>query len=208
MKFNITPFSPAQSIFYLTWLLCVLLSLPIINGKVGFISLLLLIFWLHEGDFKNKFLVLSRNKFFISILLLMLLSVLSLLWSTYYVNGISKLSPYKYYIFIIPILLTSISRERVKSLIFAFTLGIVLHAILMLIFKNNFYVYQYRVHLYSPYAVYAPFFSFSAIYFLNKIIHCNHKKYSHNLLFYYFSFSLLAITLFTNPGRSGHLSLL
>jgi len=203
MLANITKIPPSQTIYYLSWLLCFTLPLPIFNGKVGFLSLLLLIFWLAEGNLKNKFTTIINNKFYITLMLLIILSLLSLFWSKYASIGLSRLSPYKYFPVIIPILLTSISRENAKNLIFAFVLGMTLHAFLTL-FQFTDIVLSEKISIYKPYAVYSPFLTFTTLYYLNKSINSTNNKKS--LIFYFSFFLILTAILFINPGRAGQLS--
>lgn len=211
MKVQLFKFiTPNKIIFYLSWFLCFSIALPhiIFPGKAGLISLLLFTLWMFEGDLKNKILTLYSSKLFLSLIGFILLLSLSMLWSEYSNIGLVRLSVFKYYLFLIPVLITSINKQNALKLIHAFVLGNISHALLMVLLSYNLIQLPSRLTLYSPYSVYAPFFVFSSFYCFYYFFHnLNSKKIIRSII--YLSCSLLLIyIIFTNNGRSGQIAFL
>jgi O-antigen ligase len=125
------------------------------------------------------------------------------MWTDYFRVGLETLKPYRYYLFIIPPLITSIPQDKVPDLIFAFIIGVLVHSALAYfgLFLNLTGPIAGKV--YSPYAIYGPFTAFCALYFLNKLFQKN--KLTHQRIIYLAIFSALFILLFIKPGRSGQI---
>lgn len=197
-------------IFYFSWFLCFSIALPhhILPGKAGFISLLLFTLWIIEGNLKVKIRILYENKLFLSIFSLIFMFSISLLWSEHSNIGIQRLTAFKYYIFIIPVLITSLSKNDALELIRAFVIGTILHALLMVLLTYNIINLPTKITLYSPYSVYSPFFVFSSFYcfyFFHRNL--NNKNIMRSFI-YLFVFIALAYIIFTNKGRSGQIAFL
>ena len=200
--------TPNKLIFILSWALCFSIALPhtILPGKAGFISLLFFALWIYEGNFKTKIQTLYNSKLFLSILGFIFFLSLSLLWTEYKNIGILRLSAYKYYLFIIPVLITSLTKEHAIKLIHAFVLGIILHALLMILFSYNLVNLPTKINLYNPYSVYGAFFVFSTFYcFFYSHQNLNNKNIIRGLI--YLSCSIvLTYLIFTNNGRSSQIA--
>lgn len=197
-------------IFYLSWFLCFSIALPhhILPGKAGFISILLFILWILEGNLNLKIKILFNNKLFLSIFSLILMLSISMLWTNHTNTGIERLSAFKYYIFIIPVLITSLTNEKAIELIRAFVFGNVLHAILMVLISFDLISLSSRLTLYSPYSVYGPFFVFSSFYCFYYFCHnLNNKNIAHSLIHLVLLLTFMYL-IFTNEGRSGQIAFL
>ena len=190
-----------QIIFYLAWFLCFSIPLPYAQGRLGFLSGVLFLLWLFDGDLKKKLQQLFLIKPLIILVLILGLSMLSLLWTTYLRTGLESLSPYKYYLLVIPPLLTSIPKSHVKKLLLAFVLGMLIHAIAAYLKYLFHYTGPSTSRIYQPYAIYGPFTAFCALYFFNRFLNRSVFRYS-NLLNLILSISLLVL-LFLMHGRSG-----
>lgn len=193
--------------FFLSWFLCFSIALPhtILPGKAGAISLSLFILWLAEGNLKIKIQILFTSKLFLSLLGFILILSLSMLWTKQVEMGLLRLSIYKYYIFLIPVLITSITQYQALKLIHAFVLGNILHATLMVLLSYGVLSNLPSLpNLYNPYSIYAPFFVFSSFYcfyfFRNQL---NKKNIIRSLIYLFLSLAL-AYIIFINKGRSGH----
>ena len=207
-NFFLKSVTPNKITYYLAWFLCFSIALPhtILPGKAGSITLLLFIFWVFEGNFKTKIKILYNSKLFLSIMGFIFILSLSMLWTKYTNTGLVRLSAFKYYLFLIPVLITSITKQNALKLIQAFVLGNILHAILMVLFSYNLIDLPNSLNLYSPYSIYSPFFVFSSFYcFYYFRYNLNSKNIILSLI--YLSCSILLIYLiFTNNGRSGQLA--
>ncbi len=201
-------FTPNNIIFSLSWFLCFSIALPhtILPGKAGSISLLLFILWIFEGGLKTKIQILYKSKLFLSILGFILILSLSMLWTEYSNIGLARLSAFKYYLFLIPVLITSLTKQDALKLIHAFILGTILHAFLMILFSYGFIALPVKFTLYSPYSVYAPFFTFASFYCFYYFLHNIENKDIIRGLIYLSCSLLLLYLIFINKGRSGQLA--
>lgn len=201
-------FTPNKMIFYLALFLCFSIALPhtILPGKAGLISLLFFILWVSEGNLKTKIQILYESKLFLAVFAFVLLLSLSMLWTQYSNIGLQHLSAFKYYLFLIPVLITSITKQNALKLIQAFVFGNILHALLMLLLFYKLINLPENLTLYSPYAVYGPFFVFSSFYCLYYFLHNIKNKNMIPSLFYLFCSLLLIYLIFTNKGRAGQIA--
>lgn len=200
--------SPDKSIFFLSWILCFSTALPhsIIPGKAGLISLLLFIFWIVEGNLRTKIYILYSNKLFLSILIFILFLFLSLLWTDYTNIGFAHLSAFKYYLFLIPVLITSLTKNDSLRLIHAFILGNILHAFLIILLSYKLIALPNNLNLYNPYSVYSVFFIFSSFYCFYYFLNNLNKKNIILSLIYLFCSLVFIYLIFTNKGRAGQIA--
>ncbi len=140
-------------IYIVAWLLCFSTPLPYSNDRIGFLSAIIFLLWILEGNFEYKLYELRNNKLFILLLIFLGYNVLSLLWTDYLKVGIKTLNPYKYYLLSMPPLITSIPKEKVPRLIFSFILGTLLHATLACIVVFLDLKAPFTSKIYTPYAI-------------------------------------------------------
>ncbi|MCW8901393.1 MAG: O-antigen ligase family protein [Gammaproteobacteria bacterium] len=200
--------SPNKIIFFLSWFLCFSIALPhtILPGKAGFISLLVFTLWVLEGNLKTKIRILYNSKLFLSVFAFIFALSLSMLWTEYTHIGLVRLSAFKYYLFLIPVLITSLTRKQALDLLRAFVLGILLHAFFIILFHFKLINMYGNITLYSPYSVYAPFFVFSSFYCLfYSRSNFNNKNIIRGFVYLFCSLVLIYI-IFTNNGRSGQIA--
>lgn len=204
--FNFT--TPNKTIFFLSWFLCFSIAFPhtILPGKAGLTTLFLFVLWIFEGNLKEKIDVLFNSKLFLALVGFILLLSISLIWTKYTHIGLVRLSSFKYYLFLIPVLITSVTKENALKLIQAFVFGVILHAILMILVSSNLINLPDRLNLYNPYSVYGPFFVFSSFYCFYYFRHYLNNKNIIKGLFYLSCSLVLLYLVFTNKGRSGQLA--
>lgn len=195
-----------QYIYYVTWFLCFSIPIPYSNGRVGFLSSILFLLWLAEGELKRKFHTLFQNRLFLCLFAILAYSFLSLWWSKYTEVGLETLNPYKYYLLAIPPIVTSIDREKAIRLVFAFILGVTVHAVTA--YGAIFFELPELVaeKIYRPYAIYAPFTAFASLYFLSRFF--RRPDLSRGQILSLLLFAFLAVLLFVMPGRSGQIGFL
>lgn len=192
-----------QWIFIITMAFAFTLPLPFFNGKIGFFAFVLFILWFVEGKIQEKV------KFFLSIRHIILFSLffiyllLALGFSDHLEKALRSILPFKYYLVIFLVIITSIPKEKLYSLIHAFIIGVVLFTILKLASEVITFLPYEKLH--PHHSVYSPLVAFSALYYLNKLI--NNIPLNHTLKFFYMLlFILLSIGLFAYTGRSGKIS--
>ena len=192
-----------QFIYASAWMLCFSIPLPYWSSRVAFFSSVLFLLWLIEGNLRNKLYHLRTQKLFVILMVFLGYNVLSLLWTEYIRVGLETLKPYKYYLLIIPPLITSISREKISGLIFAFILGVLIHAAVAYIGMFFDITSILSKKIYDPYAIYGPFTAFCALYFLSRIFQKDSSIYE--IAICLAIFIALFILLFIKPGRSGQI---
>jgi len=192
-------------IYYVAWFLCFSIPLPYAEGRLGFLSGIIFLLWTFDGQLKNKLRQLYRCKPFALFVIILAYSTISLLWTDYVEVGLDTLRPYKYFLFIFPPLITSIPREKVKHLVFAFILGLLVHvfAAYLKYFLSFHGVVADKIYL--PYSIYGPFTAFGALYFLNKYLH--KPAWTYKSVFFVIISLALIVLVFIMPGRSAQLIL-
>lgn len=191
----------SDTIFIVAWLLA--FSIPLTNGKLIIPILLLFSLWIFEGKFVQKGHQLFDSKLFLLLLFFLSFSLLSLLWSDYTSIGIKSINPFNYYLLIIPVLFTSIPKEKVFYLIEAFVYGMLVH--ITFFFFSDMIGWTPKHPFYIPYAIYAAFTAFSSLFFLNRFIKSQKNKFDY---IYLILFILLTLFIFSHDGRSAQIAFL
>ena len=192
-----------QFIYASAWMLCFSIPLPYWSARVAFFSSILFVLWLIEGNLRDKLYHLRTQKLFVILMIFLGYNVLSLFWTDYFRIGLETLKPYKYYLLIIPPLITAIPKEKLPRLIFAFILGVLIHAAVAYIgiFFDITSILSKKI--YDPYAIYGPFTAFCALYFLSRAFQKDRSIYETAICLAIFI--ALFILLFIKPGRSGQI---
>ncbi|PRM97531.1 O-antigen ligase family protein [Aliarcobacter cryaerophilus] len=123
-KFEIMDYNKFINYFIILYSFC----LPISKAGTTFSAICLILLWCIEGNFKAKISLIRLNKFMIVLGLFLLLSFLSIFWS----SDINFYSDYmrKYWHFlIIPIIYTSLNKNYIKHVFSAFLIGMFLSEI-------------------------------------------------------------------------------
>jgi len=168
---------------------------------------LILLVWLIEGNMRTKLSLIKRKKTFHAIGLLILILLLSLLWTDpeNLKFGIKYITRYWY---ILPVfaIFTSLDRSYIPHVISAFLTGIFISVIVSFLIYFQIIPFEtFKVEGASPFmhhTLYSIFLSFS-IGILLKLFLVSGKlpqKYLYGILFFLFT-----INLFINIGRAGQL---
>lgn len=181
-------------------------SVPISRAGIIFFTILIFILWIVEGDLKNKFALILKNKFFLAIFALTFYMLLTLLWTNNIELGIYNFKRFWYY-FIIFVIFTSLKKGYIKYLIFAFLLSMFISQIIsygiffeLWSFKrgspDNPTPFMYHLE-------YSLFLAMTALILINKLILS--KKFKER--FFLATLSIITIiTLFISIGRIGQLA--
>lgn len=200
---------------------------PISLGAANALLALTLLLWIAEGDFKNKFAQIKRQKIILLFFTIGLLTLFSALLSDSFLNSFlakNKDTLFKvittHYIllpFIMVILLTTFEKRYIKHLLSAFLMGIFFseivsylvffHLIDIEFFKNKHLLY----HLVSSsnptpfmhHTEYSVFLSVAAILLIDKILHTSSIYLKAFLILFLLS---ATINLFINGGRTGQIA--
>ncbi len=175
------------------------------------ILITLVVLWVLEGGFKKKLELLSSSKFIIIFFLFFLYNYVSLFWTSQLSESLSYLNKYRYYI-ALPIIFTSIKKEYIKYVIYAFLIGMFISEITTYgIYFKLWSTHYNDTHLafknmptaFMSHLSYSMFLAFTSFIVIIKISSKNSKILNFFLLIY-----LLFIigNLLISGGRTGWLS--
>jgi O-antigen ligase len=181
-------------------------SIPLDKYITKFIALLLLVVWILEGDFKNKFLTIVSSRVIQVLFLFILFNYISVLWSNHPNIALSYVRKYSYFLPII-IIFTSIKKEYIKYVIMFYLSGLFLGEIITYGIYFNIWTTSYNLSHISPsptafmsHTIYSAMIAFGAILSLYNLITTDNKIFKLIFLFFYLSIS---INLFISDGRTG-----
>lgn len=180
---------------------------PLSRAGISLFFVIIVLLWLIEGDFKNKFNKIFSNKILVVILLLVGLIYLSLLWSSDVSLEMIDNIDYKYLLFI-PISYTILKKEWTQQIITSFLAGMFVSEII----SYGIYFELWTVGSTSPsnptpfmnHIEYSVFLSFSAILLLSRLF-SNYFTYKEKLFIFPFFLTLVG-NLFLIGGRTGQIA--
>lgn len=117
-KFEIIDYNKFINYFIVLYSFC----LPISKAGTTFSAICLILLWFIESNFKVKISLIKSNKFMIVLGLFLLLSFLSIFWSSDTSFAVDYIRKYWHFL-IIPIIYTSLDRSYIKHVFSAFLLG-------------------------------------------------------------------------------------
>jgi len=193
---------------YINYLLVVhAFSLPISKALNVTTTLLIILLWILDANFKDKFILIQKNIFTFTILIFILFSLASVLWNPGdKIEALLYIKKY-YHFLIIPIILTSLKIHYIKHIISAFLLAIFISEIMSYGIFFELWTYK-NISPSDPspfmgHIDYSVYLAFSLMILLNKVLN---KDTAIGLKYFYlFSFLLIIVNLFMNGGRTGQL---
>jgi O-antigen ligase len=102
--------------------------LPLSTSALSIIAVLLLLFWLGEGDFTRKYREIIANPVVLAIIAYLMLYPLALLWTQNLDNGLNILQKQWKYL-LLPVVFTSVRRDQVRRYLGAFLAAMTLSAL-------------------------------------------------------------------------------
>jgi len=183
--------------------------LPLSRALVSLIIMLLIVFWLLEGDFQKKFTTIKNNKLLLSISLFLLWSFVSIFWSDFSKDLLKGMRLNLYFLSFF-VIATSIKREHINKIITAFLSGMFISEIIAYGVFFELWTFKHATPLNpSPFMMhidYSVFLAFSSILLLNRIFSKFYSVKEKLILFLFF----LTVTgnLFLSIGRTGQVALI
>lgn len=182
--------------------------LPLSRAGITFFTILMIILWVLEGNFKEKFAMLIRNKMVQVLALFILYNILSLLWAEE-LYWASKYILRYWHIILVFVLYTSIKKEFIFKIFSAFILGMFISEILSYgIFFDLLHIGHATPENPSPFMhhiEYSIFLAFTAVVLLGYIFYEESRL---KKLMYLFFFLTMSGNLFLNAGRTGQIAFL
>ncbi len=180
--------------------------LPLSRAGVVFFSMLLIILWVLEGNFKVKYLLLSNNKVIVALVVFIIFNLLSLFWTDNIPIALQYVKKYWYFSPLI-IIFTSIKKEYIPKTLSAFILGMFISEVIS--YGVFFELWQFKnVTPENPtpfmhHIEYSIFLAFTALVLLGRIFNAEEIKYK---LLYAVFFITITGNLFLTAGRTGQLA--
>ncbi len=183
--------------------------IPLSRALISLITVLLILFWLFEGDFKNKFKKIKDNRVLIAITLFILWNFITLLWTDYSGN-LSRTIRLNFYLIALFVIATSIKREQIKPIITAFLSGMFISEIIAYGVFFEFWSFKHATPVTpSPFMMhmdYSVFLAFSSMLLLNRLFSSIYSL--KEKLFIAFFFFTVTGNLFLSTGRTGQVALI
>jgi len=177
--------------------------LPISIAGVSFATIMLILLWFLQKDFKNKFEEIKSSYFIIAIVIFILYSLVSASWSSDKIFALEYVKKY-YHFLIIPIIFTSLKKEYINKIFSAFLLGMIISEITSYgIFFEIWTKEGVSSSDPSPFmdhSNYSTYLAFTAFILFYKIIYSDELKWK---ISYGIFFLLSTRNLFLNGGRTG-----
>ncbi len=186
--------------------LLLLFFLPLSTSVISVLAVLVLILWLVEGNFADKFSEIFSNPVVLSVLAFLSLLLLGLLWSPDVDAGLEIIAA-RWKIAMLPVFLTVTSRQRVSLYCYAFLAGLTLA--MGLTYLSWFGLLQYAdvspVHLTRKtfHVVYNPLLAFGIYLTLHQALWNVRKPALRTGLFVLAG--LMVVNMFLTEGRAGQL---
>jgi O-antigen ligase len=182
-------------------------SIPISKALISLFAALIIISWLLEGNFKNKFEIIKQDRLSLIFLFLIAFSIFSLLWSPNIMHAIEFISIKYWHYLIIPMILTSFKTKYIRYVLNAFLLSMLLSEIVS--YGIFFEIWTYKnVPPWDPspfmnHTDYSTFLSFALIIILSKLLTI--KDFTWRILYALYFITGLS-NLFINGGRTGQVT--
>lgn len=184
-------------------------SIPISKALTSTFIALLIITWILEGSFKDKFSIIKHNKLTLSIYLLITFSFISIFWS-YNLSYSLEFNIGKYWHFlIVPIILTSFNKHYIKYVINAFLISMFISEIVSYGIFFELWSYDNKPPSdpspFMDHTIYSTFLAFTLILIISKLYKEKDLKWK---VFYTIYFLTALSNLFINGGRTGQVGFL
>lgn len=187
-------------------------AVPLSIAGYTALSALLLILWIIEGNWQKKWKMIGAQSVFKVLGFFYLFLVLSLLWSNNLIQGFEHLRKY-YLLLLIPIIYTSLDRQRIPQIFSAFLSAMIISELLSYLIFFDLMPFKYKeswssidpspfMH-HTPYSI---FLIFSIFLMLIRLLK-EHRDMVQTI-FYTFFIITMTINLFINAGRTGQFSLI
>jgi len=183
--------------------------LPISRAGVSLFSILFVVLWIYEGNFKQKWVLIKNNKVLLSFLLFIFFSALSILW-TENMNDAKRPLRMLTYFFTLYVIATSLKKEYLHHIITAFLLGMFISEVISYGVYFEWWQFKNATPLNpSPFMYhidYSVFLAFTSILLLNRIFSKRYTTQEKIVLLIFFC--TVTGNLFIGVGRTGQLAFL
>jgi len=181
-------------------------SIPISRAGIVFFSALLILLWILEGDFKNKFLIIKESNVVKLLAIFIVYYFVSLLWSEDLYEGFDYALKF-WYLLPLVVIFTSAKKEYLGYIISAFLLAMLISEVIS--YGIFFQWWEFKGRLPSDptpfmnHLQYSMFLAFTALLLLNRVFT---EKVNFFKFWYFTYFLTVCANLFMNGGRTGQVA--
>lgn len=179
------------------------LVLPLSRAGISLLTAFLIALWFFEGNFKTKIISVLSNNVIKIILLFLLLNLLSLLWTDYFLESLNYIKKYWFFSPLV-IFYTSLNKEFIPRVLSAFILGMFISEIISYgVFFDIWSFMHATSENPSPFMhhiEYSVFLALTGLILLGRIFNTDEMKYK---LMYILFFVTVSGNLFLTAGRTG-----
>jgi len=182
--------------------------LPISRAGISIFTILLMLIWAFEGNFKKKMTLLKNNKVILALFAFVGMNLISLFWTNNIDNSLDYIRRY-WYLLPMLVLYTSIKKEYISTILSAFIAGMFVSEVIaygvffeLFEFKNTL---KGNISPFMHHIEYSAFLSFTGLILLNRIFSPIELK---SKILYGFFFITMSGNLFLTEGRTGQLALI
>lgn len=179
--------------------------LPLSRAGVVLLSGLLVIAWLIEGRFQEKYQLLKESKVILALSLFIIFNIFSFIWSDNIPNAFEYVKKYWYFLPMI-VIFTSIQKEYIQKTLSAFIFGMFISEIIAYgVFFELWHFKHATPQNPTPFMhhiEYSIFLAFTALILLGRIFREKDIKYK---VLYSIFFTTISGNLFLTAGRTGQI---
>jgi O-antigen ligase len=181
------------------------LSFPISKAATNLFEVLILLLWIVEGNWKEKFSLYKTNLLSITIALLIAYSLLSILWHGNIMFSLHYVAKYRH-LLIIFAFYNSLQREYIKPILSAFFFGMLISEVVS--YGIFFELIHYKNILPSDPTPFMSHMTYSTVLAFTVnilLVRYFYEKHLHYKLFYTVFFLTATANLFINGGKTGQI---
>lgn len=182
-------------------------SIPISTSIANILAILIALLWVIEGNFKEKFAEIRKNKVTLAVLAYVLLHVVGLLWTSDYSWGFYTIKK-QWKLLMLPVFLTMVKKEHIDLYLGAFVAAMIISALTSyLIFFDLINIANSNHYNPSPFikhVMYNPLLALAIYILCHYVTNENSRRYLKMIDI--ICIILLTINMFMVPGRTGQLA--
>ncbi len=185
-------------------------SLSISRACISIFTVLMILLWLIEGNFKRKFEQVKENKVIVFLVIFTLYTFISLFWTTLesLENGAGQsFKIVRLVILPILVIVTTLKKEYIPQVITAFLLGMLVSEIISYGIFFELWTWKHVTPTdptpFMHHLDYSTFLAFTSLLLLNQFFTATNWRIK---VFYFVYFLFVTSNLFINGGRTGQLA--
>ena len=185
-------------------------TLPFSKAGVNLFEILMLLTWIIQGNWKEKFQLYKSNLLILSLTLLMLLYIISIPWASSTIFALNYIAKFRHFLIIL-VIYSALDKSFIRHIFSAFLTGMLLSEIMS--YGIFFELWHYKNILpsdpspFMSHVDYSIYLAFTSVLLLTRIIDTEEKDLKFKAAYTIFFISATS-NLFMNGGRTGQVTLI